>query len=170
MPFHEKGPDELLGLAPGRTRVATDHEGFGWGRVPLLVLEESDGRAHTVAGPLTGSPPVVLSDALVIALHVADEDGTAPDDDPDVELRVGDEVLVARLSAFMRVWGPRLPVCATWVLALCNPARRTIARPPTLPEGAALWYGLGDVDSWVEDDDEAEDRRYGLTAEQWRRA
>lgn len=158
VPFEEKEPDVLLGISPGRASIDTAHEGFGWGRVPRLVLEDDAGGTRA------------LEDALVIALHVADEDGTAPDDDPDIELRVGDEVLLARLSAFLRVWAPRLQACPAWVLALCNPRRRTIARAPAIPSGTMLWYALGDVDSWAEEGDEIEGPTYGLTAHAWRRA
>lgn len=158
VPFLRKAPDELLGIEWGRAVTHTEYEGFGWGHVPGLVLEDDGGVTRTV------------EDALVIALHVADEDGTAPEDDPDIELRVGDEVLVARLSSFLKVWAPRLPACRAWVLALCNPRRRAIARAPEIPSGTVLWYGLGDVDSWAERDDELAGPTYGLTAHAWRRA
>lgn len=101
----------------------------------------------------------------MLALHAADEDERADDGDPDLELRVGDEVLVVRLSTFLEAWAPRLPKAATWVLALCNPGQRALRRPASIPREAALWYGLGDVDSWAD-----EDRAgpvYGLTANEW---
>ena len=149
LPFREREPDDLFGIALGRESIDTDDERFGWGRYARLTLE-GDGGSRT------------LTDVIVVALHASDE-RPANVGDLDLELRVGDEVLIVSLAAFMVEWGPPLPATATWVLALCNPHGLTLARPRGVPAMTELWYGIGDVDAWKEDE-------HGLTARQWKRA
>ena len=139
----------------GRITVDEDFEGFGWGRFARLVLESANGDARE------------LHDVIVVALHVADGDESA-EGDLDLELRVGDEALIVSLTKFLATWAPTLPSANAWVLALCNPAAKAIARPASVPAGVALWVAIGDVDSWAEGC--ATDGAYetwGLTARAW---
>lgn len=151
LPFVEQTPSELLGIVPGRVAVDEDFEGFGWGRVPRLRLESSEGA-------------VELQDVIVIALHAADGDESAPGD-LDLELRVGDEALIVALSTLLATWAPTLPGNGTWVLALCNPTGKAITRPASIPPAVPLWLALGDVDAWAEGDDRG--ALLGLTARSW---
>ena len=146
LPFVERSPRELLGVVPGREAIDEDFEGFGWGRFTRLVLETDD-------------EAFVVHDALVLALH-STEDAPTEDGDLDLELRVDDEVLVVSLTAFLAAWGPTLPRASAWVLVLCNPHEQRLARPASAPHGVPVWYGIGDVDAWQDDD-------YGITAQRW---
>ncbi len=146
LPFVERSPRELLGVVPGRSTIDGDFEGFGWGRFPRLIIESATG-TH------------VLYDVIVLALHSVEE-APASDGDLDLELRIDDEVIIVSLAAFLAAWGPTLPPASAWVLALCNPHEQTLARPACAPGGVPVWYGIGDVDAWQDDD-------FGLTAQRW---
>lgn len=150
LPFEEQAPRELFGIVPGRDTIDDDFEGFGWSRVGRLRLE-GEGQA------------IALRDAVVVALHAASpEEDESAEGDLDLELRVGDEVLIVPLSTFLATWAPRLPKADTWVLALCNPGHEPLVRPTHVPDGVALWFGMGDVDAW-----EDPDGGFTLTATRW---
>lgn len=146
VPFVERSPAELLGVVPGREAIDEDFEGFGWGRFTRLSLESEAGTT-------------VVHDVLVLALHTT-EDAPTNEGDLDLELRIGDEVLVVSLATFLATWGPTLPPASAWVLALCNPHEGPLARPASAPHGIPVWYGIGDVDAWQQD-------TFGLTAHRW---
>ena len=149
LPFREKDPHALLHLDVRRDAIVetTDH---GWARVGAIAL----------AAP-GGGPPVVVRDALVLALHWY-EDGEPRADDVELEIEVGDgESVTVLASRFLEVWLPRLGGDGPIVLALCNPHRATLARPRAAGD-RTVYYGLGDVESWLED---GEPR---LVAEEWR--
>jgi hypothetical protein len=168
LPFRRRPLFELLGFELGREVLDLSYTGFGWAEPPRITLESAPGA--------TGQVHVqVIEEPLLLALHSADD---APPLAGDIllELVLGDDYSVATpLSRFLAEWLPRLPAHKPVVLALCNPHRAALAG---LPVGRALWYGLGDVDSWLDATDEplrgAEEERAGgrfrLTAEAWRRA
>jgi len=163
LPFVEQSPRELLGIVPGRIAVDADFEGFGWGRFARLRLEAVGGECEHSASQ--GVVTTELLDVIVVALHVADEDASGTGD-LDLELRVDDEALVVSLTTFLATWAPRLPTAQAWVLALCNPTEKPIARPASMPEGVALWVATGDVDAWAEGSFDAQ--ICGLTATSWK--
>jgi hypothetical protein len=70
------------------------------------------------------------------------------------------------LSAFLDRW---LPIALggeeAIVLAMCNPHRARVRRPAVAGD-AALHYGAGDVDSWLD----LPERRIRLAAPAWRLA
>ena len=143
IPFHPRPALELLNLAIDRDQPDPDYTGFGHARLPALVLEDAADRCH------------VVDDALVLALHSCDL-GRPRADDVELEFFV-DQVargysVTALLSTFLAA---RLaPLCGdarVIVLAMCNPHRAILPRPPAA--GATpLWYPLGDVESWLDPD------------------
>lgn len=151
IPFPRRGPLEVLHLDGDRDGLDEDYAGFGHGRVDELTLEGRDGA-------------VVVRDALVLALHCVEGGGDDPD---DIELEfVVDEATGASVSAALSAFlAARLPALLggerAVVLALCNPRPVAVARPPCLPPGSPLYYGLGDVESWYHDGAR-------LVAEAWR--
>lgn len=162
LPFRRSPLFELLGFELGREVLDLDYTGFGWAEPPRITLE-SPGQVRVIEEP------------LLLALHSA-EDAPPMTGDILLELVLGQERSVATpLSRFLAEWLPRLPAHKPVVLALCNPQRVTLS---ALPAGRELWYGLGDVDSWLDATDEPlrgpEEQRAGgrfrLTAEAWRRA
>ncbi len=157
IPFRRREPLELLNLQIDRDEPDPDYTGFGYSRVPLIRLEAAD-----------GTPPLVVRDALLIALHCT-EIGPALPDDVELEFFV-DEVekdysVTTPLSAFLASWLPKIRGDEqAVVLALCNRHRAAIPRPAAL--GATPFYfAEGDVDSWL--DPEGALR---LVADAWRRA
>lgn len=152
LPFAERPLHELLHLDRDRDRPSREYAGFGWSHAPSLWLESgpSDGGCH-------------VRDAIVLALHSAD-DSAALADDIDLEFECPDGAVCVLASTFLAHWLPRLPRASAIVLALCNPHRARL-RPPT---GIAvpLHYGLGEVASWSESSDDGS-HRIILTAEQW---
>lgn len=154
LPFARRPPLELLGLTEDRAEVDTDYGGFGWTLVERLWLD--DGAAQTA-----------VDDALVLALHAAD-DGAALGDDIELEFDLGDARAIAPLSAFLARWLPRLPSAATIVLALCNPHHARLPAP-SAASGRPVWYGCGPVDSWL-DHHADHDRLRLVAAAGWRQA
>lgn len=156
LPFAEESPRALFGIVPGRVTIDEDFEGFGWSRLPRLRLESLESGVVDDIGV-----------ALVIALHSAspDEDESA-EGDLDLELRVGDEVLIVALSTFLAAWAPLLPAAQTWVLAVCNPGQEPLVRPTGVPAGVALWFGFGDVDAFADHDRLGD--LFGFTAKRWK--
>lgn len=155
LPFHRRPPLELLGLTETRDTVDLDYTGFGWAVVEHLAL------ASTATGQVDD-----LTDALVVAVHAAD-DGPAMTADVELEFVIGERGLLVPLTRFLATWLPRLPTARAVVLAACNPHRATL---PTV-DGRAYHYGLGPVDSWLDlaPDGGLTGARIRLVADAWRR-
>lgn len=136
-------PLRLLGLdtdgAPGH-----EHTLYGWCRLPGVELVGED-QALWVEAP------------LVLGLHSPDEDAIAVPrrggvpSDINLEFALGGErSAVALLSEFLKVHAPAIVGDAqAIVLALCNPRRARISRPPALA-GRRIYYGTGDVVAWLQ--------------------
>lgn len=137
-------PLRLLGLHPGDDQPGHEHTLYGWCRLPGLELA-GEGQALWVESP------------LVLALHSPDEDAIAVPrrggvpSDINLEFALdGDRSAVALLSEFLRARAPAIVGDATAiVLALCNPRRARISRPPALA-GRRIYYGTGDVVAWLQ--------------------
>jgi len=147
LPFIERPVLELLNLVEHRELPDHDYAGYGWARVDSLWLAVGD-----------AEQPIV--DALVLALHSAD-DGEAIADDVELEFELPDGPVSVLASAFLDRWLPLLPRAANVVLALCNAHRAVLQRPAGAL--APIHYGLGDVESWREGAE-----RIILTADAWR--
>ncbi|MBA3461913.1 MAG: hypothetical protein H0T46_18275 [Deltaproteobacteria bacterium] len=147
LPFLERPVLELLNLVEERELPDHDYAGFGWARVDSLWLAVGD-----------AEQPIV--DALVLALHSAD-DGEPIADDVELEFELPDGSVGVLASTFLDRWLPVLPRTKSVVLALCNAHRAELRRPAgaTTP----IHYGLGDVESWREGAE-----RIILTADAWR--
>jgi hypothetical protein len=129
LPFRERAVQDLLHFEDGRVHVDADYAGYGWARVGELWLDH-----HHVR------------DALVLALHSAD-DAEPFADDVELEFELPNAPPVSVLvSAFLAKWLPRLPRTEALVLALCNPHRAALSRP----SDAAFYYANGDVESWLD--------------------
>ena len=149
LPFHERPVLELLHLQEHRDAPDRDYAGYGWARVDRLWLAVGD------------APGTQIDDALVLALHSADDCEAFAD---DVELYFelpGAPPVSVLATAFLERWLPRLPRASAVVLALCNPHDAVLPRPAGA--AATIHYGLGDVESWREDGE-----RIILTADAWR--
>lgn len=158
IPFREKEPLALLHLDQYREHVDTEFEGYGYGRLSSLsLIRRADGTRYRA-----------VQDALVLALHAAD-DGEAFEDDIELEFFlhevVEDYSVTALLSTFL---AKRLPAISSderaLVLAICNPHRATIPKPPT---DVPVYYALGDVDSYLEEDGSGM-LTISLVADEWR--
>ncbi len=147
LPFHERPVHELLHLEVDRDLPSHDYAGFGWARVDRLWLAVGEDAGDCV------------EDALVLALHSAD-DTQALADDVELEFELPERPVSVLASAFLARWLPLLPPAPAIVLALCNPHRATLRRPAEAK--GSIHYGLGDVESWREGD-----LRIILTAESW---
>jgi len=151
LPFLERPVIELLNFDDQRTEVDVDYAGYGWARVDRLWLAGAhDERA--------------IDDAVVLALHSAD-DGEPLADDVELEFELPGRASVTVLaSAFLERWLPRLPSAPHVVLAMCNPHRAVLR-----PRGTAVvHYAQGDVESWLADEDPPDrDARILLAAETW---
>jgi len=152
LPFVERPIRELLHLEVDRERPSREFAGFGWARVAAVWLEAA-GRAGRR-----------VDDALVIALHTAD-DAEPLTDDLELEFALPDRPVSVLASAFLSRWLPRLPQQSAIVLAVCNPHRAALRRPPaaTVP----VHHGLGDVASWREATPGEPGERLILTADDW---
>lgn len=134
LPFPVRDPFELLGFRPGRALPDLDYAGFGHARVPAIELVgDEEGTRTRVLAP------------QVLALHSAD-DGAALADDVELEFWVDPATAIAvPLSLFLRARAPAvIDGSAPVVLALCNPYRAALTRPPALA-GPPIYYALGDV-------------------------
>lgn len=159
LPFREHDPLELLNLLEARDSPVLDDTRFGWCRLGELWLD--DGSAE----------PRRVRDALVLAVHAAEEPERLAD---DVELEffveevAKDYSVTVLLSKFLEVWLPRVSGGErAIVLAMCNPHRATLARP-AIAGATPVHYALGDVDSWL---DVVDGRRHvRLAADSWRLA
>jgi hypothetical protein len=146
LPFIERPVDELLHFDDDRAEVDRQYAGFGWARVDRIWL-----------GSKQGGELLAIDDALVLALHSAD-DGTPLPDDIELEFELPGESAIVNLDVFLSRWLPKLPETAAIVLAVCNPhhARLRVATP------RPLWYPTGDAESWIDD---ANDRRIEILAD-----
>lgn len=144
LPFEQTPPLALFGLDPERDAPAhVEHTRHGWCVLPGVELVAED-QALWVESP------------LIIALHSPDEDeipvprrGGVPAD-INLEFALSDDrSAVALLSEFLRARVPEVVGEAkSIVLALCNPRRARISKPPALA-GRRLYYGTGDVVAWL---------------------
>ena len=75
LPFHERPARPLLALDEDRDQPLRDYAGYGWAVLPEVWLSSADGAAFPVA------------DALVLALHAAD-DGEPMADDVELEFEL----------------------------------------------------------------------------------
>lgn len=148
LPFVERPLLPLLGFDGARETVDLDYAGYGWARIDRLWLATPDGA------------PRAVDDALILALHSAD-DGEAFADDVELEFALPDRPVAALLSAFLARWLPRLPAGGPLVLAMCNPHDAIL---PAAAGGRPLHHALGPVDAWLHDDD------LHLVAARWRDA
>lgn len=146
LPFIERPALEVLHFDDDRVDVDRQYAGFGWTRVDRIWL-----------GSKQGGELVAVDDALVLALHSAD-DGAAHPDDVDLEFELPGGSVIVSLALFLSRWLPRLPDASAIVLAMCNPHHATIHIPTTRP----LWYPTGDAESWIDD---ANDGRIELLAD-----
>lgn len=152
LPFHERPVRALLHFDEARTTVDRDYAGYGWARVDRLYLATGDERGRA------------LDDVLVLALHSAD-DAEPLADDIELELELPDRPPVAVLaSLFLARWLPRLPRdTSAIVLALCNPHHAILRAPSDDPR--PIYYAMGDVESWLERDEQGDHIR--LVAPSW---
>jgi hypothetical protein len=135
---------ELLNLHAEREQPDHDYAGYGWARAPELWLDEAR-----------------VTDALVLALHSAD-DSEPLADDIELEFELPDHAPVSVLaSLFLAKWLPALPRASALVLALCNPHHACLRRPAAA--SGPLYYALGDVESWL--DHRPGERRIRLASE-----
>jgi hypothetical protein len=149
LPFYEQPLRTLLHLEVDRDAPSRTFAGFGWARAERIWLEDAAGAARRI------------HDALVLALHTAD-DAEPIGDDLELELELPDGPVTVLASTFLARWLPKLPPAATIVLAICNPHRATLARP--LAANVPVIYAHGEVASWRERDGA---HRLILTAERW---
>ncbi len=194
IPFIEHDPMTLLGLAESDEAPDGDGDGgspiddffgFGFTWVDEIWLTGENEREP--------KPPV--RDALLLAMHAADEDqeaealpGVAPEfiggtsgHRGDILLEfwlewvwgqeVEDESVTVRLSRFLDIWLPRLDLVddvdtRAVVLVLCNPHRVLIPRPAKLPAGIPLYFATGDVRAWW-DAPAGSPGLFRLVAEHW---
>jgi hypothetical protein len=133
LPFRERPILELLHFADDRDEVDRSYAGYGWAHVPRIWV---------------GDIPV--DDALVLALHSAD-DGEALADDIELEFELPDGAPVTVLaSQFLNVWLPQLPPASNVVLAMCNPHHAVLRRPSAAR--VPVYVASGDVESWLDED------------------
>ncbi len=152
IPFEQAETRSLLGLKPDSPRGDDFYE-HGWCRPSSVWLD--DGRMRRIEAP------------LLVAIHTPDE----PEPGPlhlEFWLDHRGEEVAARVSwdrfaaeKLVPVLGPESDV----VLALCNPQRKRVGRPPGF--GArSLHVAEGDVTAWL-DNPRGPAPRIRLTAERW---
>jgi hypothetical protein len=135
LPFIERPILELLHFDEARAEVDRQYAGFGWARVDRIWL-----------GNKQGGELVAVDDALVLALHSAD-DGSPLPDDIELEFELPGTSAIVNLGMFLGRWVPTLPDAAAIVLAVCNPHHARLRVPTPSP----LWYPTGDAESWIDD-------------------
>ena len=129
LPFHERPVLELLDLQHDRAEPNRDYSGYGWARVPRIYLDD-----------------LPVDDALVLAVHSAD-DGPALPDDIELEFELpGREPVAVLARDFLARWLPQLPRAGAIVLALCNPHAAALRMATDVP----AYYATGDVTAWLE--------------------
>jgi hypothetical protein len=142
LPFHERPILELLALEKDLTvEESRQYAGFGWTRTPAIWLNDE-----------------LVTNALIIAVH-ADDHGEHVANDIELGFELPDQDVTVLLSAFLRVWLPRLPSDHTIVLAVCNPFNEILKIP-----GPAIRYPLGEARAWIETDRTPD---ISLEAETW---
>jgi hypothetical protein len=146
LPFVERPVLELLHFEDGRAEVDRQYAGFGWARVDRIWL-----------GSRQGGPLITVDDALVLALHSADDGAPLPDD-VELEFELPAQSAIVSLRLFLDRWLPTLPRASSIVLAMCNPHHATLRIPAPQP----LWYPTGDAESWIDD---ANDGRIEILAD-----
>ena len=153
LPFRERPVLELLHLELPRDEPVHDYAGYGWARVPRIWLVDAAGTRRSV------------DDALVLALHTADDAPAHPGDlELEFELDPPEPPVGVMLSKLLAVWLPKLPGDAGGiVLAVCNPHRTAIPPPPHAT--APVFVPAGDVTSWIDRDAD----RIELVGESWSR-
>ncbi|MDC0718425.1 hypothetical protein [Nannocystis bainbridge] len=144
LPFEQTPPLALFGLdQDGDVPVDHEHTRYGWCALPGVELIGEE-QALWVEAP------------LVLALHSPDEDeiavprrgGVPSDINLEFALNESDSA-IALLSEFLATRVPAIVGDArTIVLALCNPRRARISKPPALA-GRRMYYGTGDVVAWL---------------------
>lgn len=159
LPFVRRDVLDLLNLRGQRAAPDPDYTGFGHARVDRLELESEE------------DEPVELRGALVIAVHSMEEPEELPGD-IDLEFilpELGpDHSVTVLLSAFLRVWLPLVRGDErAIVLVVCNP-NQTLLPAPAAAGRTPFYYPLGDVESWLDDQDGHQEVR--LVARSWRRA
>lgn len=167
LPFTGAEPLRLLGLEQDRETPDRDHAAYGFCRLPAVELRGED-------------QALWVEDPLVLALHSPDDDhipvpvraGVPRDINLEFVLDDGSSA-VALLSEFLGARGAELAGDAkTIVLALCNPRRARISRPPALA-GRRIYYGAGEVVAWLQRRPGAtgwalgDDAHVQLAAERW---
>ena len=181
--FCERPLHELLHLDVDRDEPSHEYAGVGWAIAPSLWLE---------AGAEQSKSGILIQDALVLALHSADDaeclasdielefvgphrfprsevpnapfDSQSPrDGTPQGDFLRGDVCVLA--STFLAHWLPRLPRTSAIVLALCNPHRAALRAPDGI--AVPLHFGVGEVASWRERANDGTERVI-LTADTWR--
>jgi len=156
LPFVERPIAALLGIDGERETIDVDYTGYGWARVDRIWLA-------------TGGRLTRVDDALVLALHSAD-DGEALADDVELEFVLPAAGSVAALlSSFLTRWLPRLPAAPAIVLAMCNPHHARLAAVAAAG-GRPVHYGRGDVDAWLDPGADQGRDRLRLVADAWERA
>ena len=149
LPFVERPAIKLLALDVDRDAPDQNYAGYGWARLDRVRLVDSRG-GHEV-----------VPDALLIAVHSADDGEPLADDvELEFELPAGEPVTVL-VSKFLAVWLPKLPRASAIVLVMCNPHRAKLASHAAVP----IHHALGDVESWRDLDDPSTAIR--LVAETW---
>ena len=152
IPFVERPVSALLHLDVDRDLPSRDYAGFGWSLVPSLWLES-----------VTNGSSLAVHNAVVLALHSAD-DSEALTDDIELEFECPGRDVAVLASAFLAHWLPRLPSASAIVLALCNPHCAHLRAVEGLP--VPVHYGLGEVASWLEIADDGPDKII-LSADTW---
>ncbi len=148
LPFRERPVLELLNLLGERSAPDHDYAGYGWARVSRVWCAAAGSGSY-------------VADALVLALHTADDaEPIAEDVELEFELP-GHPPVSVLLSAFLARWLPLLPQASAIVLALCNPHRAVLPFPPAAK--VPVHYAFGDVTSWLDDGGE----RIELVADSW---
>lgn len=133
LPFRERPILELLHFDDDRVEVDRDYAGYGWARVPEVWVGDT-----------------LVRDALVLALHSAD-DGEALPDDIELEFELPGAAPVSVLaSQFLAAWLPTLPQGSAIVLAMCNPHHARLPYPPAAQ--VPVFVASADVESWLDHD------------------
>lgn len=161
LPFEQQELLWLLGVDQQRDAPDEDFDRFGWARAECLWL----------AAPSRPARPV--RNALLVALHNADEppeDGRAFELEFDAEID-GEElsyvmdlrrVLEAHVTPLLEPPGMPFDV----VLALCNP-HGLVVEPPTTSRPVQWHWARGDVQSWLEQCPNQEERLVLEAGQDW---
>ncbi len=141
LPFAAGSATAVLGLDHGGASVDLQFVGYGWCGPVTVWLDD-------------GARCVAVEQAVVVALHAAD-DAPPIADDVLLEFVVDDgptpTSVSALLSAFLAAWLPVLPPAGPIVLALCNPHHAwLVPRLIQLAPSRTWFVADGNVDSWAD--------------------